>query len=108
MVMDGDTIGYIARTHSVVLGPILDFILRNKSGVTSVCIMVKRKWTRAVQGYPIDVLIIIPVPMRLHIVDILDQWNVTWRWQSNSLSSLSSQQVGAQMFGCPNSSICHL
>eukprot|EP00957_Ditylum_brightwellii_P035817 2715396-Ditylum_brightwellii.AAC.1 len=26
MPMEGDTIGHITRTHSIVLGPILDFI----------------------------------------------------------------------------------
>jgi hypothetical protein len=34
-LMDGDTIGHVARTHSIALGPILDFILRNEYGVTS-------------------------------------------------------------------------
>eukprot|EP00957_Ditylum_brightwellii_P190471 14498944-Ditylum_brightwellii.AAC.1 len=71
--MGGDTIGHVARTHSIALGPILDFILRNESSVTSAYIMGERELTRAGQGYPIDVLIIVPVPMRLHIIGILDQ-----------------------------------
>eukprot|EP00957_Ditylum_brightwellii_P014799 1115699-Ditylum_brightwellii.AAC.1 len=33
--MDGDIIGHVTMTHSIALGPILDFILRNESGVTS-------------------------------------------------------------------------
>eukprot|EP00957_Ditylum_brightwellii_P204499 15339548-Ditylum_brightwellii.AAC.1 len=63
-LMEGDTIGHVARTHSIALGPILDFILKNKSGVTSAYITGKHKWTRVGKGYPIDVLIIVSVPMR--------------------------------------------
>eukprot|EP00957_Ditylum_brightwellii_P068810 5223189-Ditylum_brightwellii.AAC.1 len=74
--MDGNTIGHVARTHSVVFGPVLDFILRYESDVTSAYITGKCEWTRAGQGYPINVLIIVLVLMRLHIVDILDQWNI--------------------------------
>ena len=88
--MEGDTIGHVARTHSIALGPILDFILRNESGVTSAYITGEREWTRAGQGYPMDVLIIVPVPMRLHIIGILDQCGIDWKWQRNSLSSMSS------------------
>eukprot|EP00957_Ditylum_brightwellii_P154320 11743728-Ditylum_brightwellii.AAC.1 len=39
MLMDGDTIGYVARIHYVLLGPVLDFISRNEAGVTSAYIM---------------------------------------------------------------------
>eukprot|EP00957_Ditylum_brightwellii_P082647 6283935-Ditylum_brightwellii.AAC.1 len=77
--MVGDTIGCVARNHSVALGPVLDFFLRNESSVTPAYIMGKYKWTRAGQGYPIDALIIIQVPLRLHIIGILDQWNINWR-----------------------------
>eukprot|EP00957_Ditylum_brightwellii_P187011 14242747-Ditylum_brightwellii.AAC.1 len=88
--MEGDTIGHVARTHSIAFGPILYFISRNESGVTSAYITGKHEWTRAGQGYPIDAIIIVPVPMRLHIIGILDQCDIDWRWQRNSLSSMSS------------------
>eukprot|EP00957_Ditylum_brightwellii_P210023 15364486-Ditylum_brightwellii.AAC.1 len=45
--MEGDTIGHVARTHSITLVPILDFMLRNESGITSTYIMGKSKWTHA-------------------------------------------------------------
>eukprot|EP00957_Ditylum_brightwellii_P011516 871196-Ditylum_brightwellii.AAC.1 len=79
MLMDGDTIGHVAKTCSVALGPVLDFISRNESGATFTYITGKCKWTCVGQGYPIDVLIIVPVPMRLHIVGILDQCDINWR-----------------------------
>eukprot|EP00957_Ditylum_brightwellii_P146124 11125548-Ditylum_brightwellii.AAC.1 len=45
--MESETIGHVARTHSIALGFILDFISRNESGVTSAYIMGKHKWTSA-------------------------------------------------------------
>eukprot|EP00957_Ditylum_brightwellii_P141524 10781188-Ditylum_brightwellii.AAC.1 len=42
MLMEGDTIGHVARTHSIAIGPILDFILRNESGDTSAYITGER------------------------------------------------------------------
>eukprot|EP00957_Ditylum_brightwellii_P200103 15254213-Ditylum_brightwellii.AAC.1 len=88
--MEGDTIGHVARTHSIALGPILDFILRNESGVTSTYITGEHEWTCAGQGYPIDVLIIVPVSTRLHIIGILDQCDIDWRWQMNNILSMTS------------------
>eukprot|EP00957_Ditylum_brightwellii_P069197 5254227-Ditylum_brightwellii.AAC.1 len=44
-LVDGNTIGHVARAHSVALGLITDFISRNESGVTSTYIIGKREWT---------------------------------------------------------------
>eukprot|EP00957_Ditylum_brightwellii_P118945 9072059-Ditylum_brightwellii.AAC.1 len=90
MLIECDTIGHVTRTHSIALSPILDFILRNESGVTSTYITGEHEWTRAGQRYPMDVLIIVPVPMRLHTIGILDQCGINWKWQRNKLSSMSS------------------
>eukprot|EP00957_Ditylum_brightwellii_P028558 2157540-Ditylum_brightwellii.AAC.1 len=73
--MEGNTIEHVTRTNFIVLGPILDFILRNESSVTSAHITGECKWTHAGQGYPVDVLIIVPVPMRLHIIGTRTMWH---------------------------------
>eukprot|EP00957_Ditylum_brightwellii_P066888 5076677-Ditylum_brightwellii.AAC.1 len=77
-LMEGDTIRHVTRTHSIALGPILGFILRNESGVASAYIRGEHEWMRAGQGYSVDVLITVPVPMRVHIIGILDQCGIDW------------------------------
>eukprot|EP00957_Ditylum_brightwellii_P097824 7449213-Ditylum_brightwellii.AAC.1 len=55
--------------HNVVVSYlILDIILKNESsGVTSAYTTGKYEWTHAEQGHPINVLVIVPVQMRLAV-----------------------------------------
>ena len=80
---DGSIIGYIARSHTVALGPILDFLSYHEPTEYSISTKLYAvcQWTHVGQGYPIDIRISCSSSIKEYVMDVLERHNIDWEWE---------------------------